>query len=143
MIVAPFDNLASTIQSLIDGGSISVGAEIEVGSYVGTGVTTHSATNPAKLTFNKPPKFVRIFYFNNSSESAKNGGFFGTFFPTLGYGSVQRDVTNASYAFAAPYVVTLNGNTMEWYTVDEVPTTNNDFKHLQQGNLTYYYVAIC
>ena len=98
---------------------------IQTGSYVGT--DTYGKDNPCTLTFDFTPKYVHIYPYVQ--------------FITIGYGvfyySPQKMFCgeNGDYTNPKNLSVSVNGNTMSWYSGDYNSQLNN-------SSGTYYYVAI-
>lgn len=106
-------------------------AQIETGSYVGTG--TYGPSNPNTLTFSFVPKLVFIAADSKGSNYAMDAWMFAN--PNQKYTSVYG-------SFFEPTSVTWSGNSMSWYyngSSGEFEVANN------QCNLsgkTYYYFVI-
>lgn len=102
-------------------------AQIEVGSYKGTG--TSGKTNPNTLTFGFVPEV--IFINPNSSYSGTNQ-FHGILYPKLGMFGLSQ--TNSA-AIIKQSTISLNENNVSWYASAAANQCN-------YSGVTYYYVAI-
>lgn len=99
---------------------------IQTGSYVGTG--TYGADNPCTLTFDFTPKYVHIYPHLQFTTIC-----YGVF-----YYSPQKMFcgdNSSNYMQAIDLSVSVNGNTISWYSDGYNSQLNN-------SSGTYYYVAI-
>lgn len=109
------------------GSKLTVGGQIESGSYVGTG--TYEQANPNTLTFSFVPYMVVIL--TNSA---------GTFYPgvvfvkgqTLSDGIGYNEHMSNNYALSVSWV----GKTVSWYS------NSTPGKQLNSEGTSYYYFAI-
>lgn len=90
----------STLTLSLDGGA---GAQVETGSYVGTG--TYGASNPTSYTFQFPVKAVFIY---GVGVNFKLGGWLIVSSNTGFYHNFNSNAAN-------PLVVSHTGNTVSWY----------------------------
>ena len=104
-------------------------SEIETGSYVGTG--TYGQENPNTLTFEFVPKFV-IFWQGSIGSSVVNVNSTNPFYWIYnGDKMFPTSSTNNYNCF-----VTLNGNTLTWYS------PRNEYAQYNDETKEYHYVAI-
>ena len=109
--------------------------KIEEGYYIGTGTTGES--NPCSLTFNFIPKVVFIFPVNYTNS--KNGLLFMNGIARFdGFGTFYH---SSGSQFSEHCVVSWNGNTVSWYSVEH---TNSELAAIQHNvtNKKYLYLAI-
>jgi hypothetical protein len=120
------------------------GAQIETGSYTGTG--TYGSSNPNSLTFGFEPKMVIISTSSNGEINSNHGATFGIWAKTGSNPSLMLvfDASNykgnktgsaSSWSWNA---ATLNGNTLSWYYTDSQRQLNNNGQYY----MPYHYLAI-
>lgn len=125
------------------GNALTVGAQIQTGSYVGTG--TYGASNPCSLTFDfEPVLFVLL------GATASTGRLFDA---SGGYGFTQQanvvlcsQLTTGYVQYMGPSSYTdtassygkmsSDGLTMFWYS------TNSSYSQYNDSNRTYHWLAI-
>lgn len=113
------------------GTKLTVGAQIETGSYVGTG--TYGQGNPNTLTFGFAPKFVWIW--PKSSAYGSTVVFAGRFFVTFGRWGYYSDSTDVFISFDT---MSMSGNTLTWWH----PDATKPSYQLNVRDMDYYYLAI-
>lgn len=116
-----------TILTDVLGTKLTVGGQIKIGSYVGTG--TYGQANPNTLTFSFVPYMVVILC-NNAATYYP-----GTVFikgQTLSDGIGHNEYTNGAYALSVSWV----DKTVSWYS------TSTPGKQLNFEGDSYYYFAI-
>lgn len=120
------------------------GAQIETGTYKGTG--TYGSSNPNSLTFGFEPKMVIISTSSNGEINSNHGATFGIWAKTGSNPSLMLvfDASNyqgnktgsaSSWSWNA---ATLNGNTLSWYYTDSQRQLNNNGQYY----MPYHYIAI-
>ena len=134
------DDVFAAVKALIDSANAyaDTKAKIATGSYVGTG--TYGASNPCSLTFDFAPKavFVTGFY---DYPTRKDYRTFGMLFSSgmgMCFGKFAYD--NSSLGDFYPNFVTVEGNTMYWYT--DVAGDVAAVAQANAGNGTYFYTVI-
>ena len=116
------------------GTKLTVGVQIETGSYVGTG--TYGQANPNTLTFGFAPKVVCVFG-PTAGSGLSNPLTNCAMILTGDAGFRSYDASNTIGAFVVHQIA---GNTISWYT-----TQTYDSGPGAQGNIannTYNYFAI-
>lgn len=113
------------------GTKLTVGVQIETGSYVGTGA--YGQANPNTLTFGFVPKFVWIW--PKSSAYGSTVVFAGRFFVTFGRWGYYSDSTDVFISFDT---MSMSGNTLTWWKLD---STKPSYQ-LNVSGMDYYYLAI-
>lgn len=122
-------------------------ANIEVGSYIGTG--TCGEKNPNSLTFSFEPKFVHIIgvrttgVVDGGNEVQFVGGSEVAYYATY-YRALSADV------YYVPQWKKINvawdGNTIRWYNGENIyndtPITNVTDAQMNTSGVTYRYIAI-
>lgn len=103
-------------------------AQIETGSYVGTG--TKGESNPNTLTFGFEPKMVLIV---SDTGSVNRNALIAPYLWNAHYMWTGSDISSGYYA---RNTVTINGNSMSWWT------STNDTGQLNASGKTYYWTAI-
>lgn len=122
-------------------------ANIEVGSYVGTG--TYGENSPNSLTFSFEPKFVHIIGVRTSGTSSSNEIQFVSGSEVAYYARYYRAVSADVYNVPEWKVINVSwdGNTIRWYNgqpdwyPDTIISTITDAQMNTEG-VTYRYVAI-
>lgn len=112
----------STLTLSLDGGA---GAQIESGSYMGTG--TYGASNPNSYTFQFPPKLVFIYAFTGYTSQG-----------WLLVDSSTGYYSNGSSSFSEVQV-SASGNTVFWWSNGAGPVSNLQYN---ASGTTYYIVGI-
>lgn len=101
-------------------GQLGNKAQVEVGSYVGTG--TYGKSNPNTLTFGFEPKIIIIGMYRG-----------GTYINFYFWGAVKM---NGANNYAAENVVSTSDYTISWYHPSDVSG------QLNKSGITYNYIAI-
>lgn len=116
------------------GASVTVGAQIEAGSYVGTG--TYGKDNPNTLTFGFEPKVVFVGQ-TAGNESYASGCimFVGARYAACFKGTSSQENGSASQGLWRVYFLDTS-QTFSWYN------SNSATSQLNNSNYTYSYVAI-
>lgn len=110
------------------------GAQIETGSYVGTG--TAGASNPTSLTFNLNVDFLVIM---SADESSMNGTSNFLNFAIMVREISQLGTTQSNdNVFPNPIAITWENNSVSWYHTYKRPYAIAQYN---QSGKTYYYVA--
>ena len=104
-------------------------AQIETGSYTGTG--TYGSSNPNSLTFGFVPKIWGIIG-RSVDNSLDVNTFFVPYGSTNAYGQYQSGGT-ATTALTISY----SGSSVSWYT-----SGFSEVEQFNASNSVYYYVAI-
>lgn len=122
-----------TVGSITDvqGNPITIGAQIETGSYMGTG--TYGADNPNSLTFGFEPKVLKLSIRDDSTTSYKKIIFSPFIFPSTisnanSFSSSSGNVTGITISW--------EGNTVKWYSTDSVSQGNGP-----TGTVDYYAIG--
>ena len=113
------------------GTKLTVGVQIETGSYVGTG--TYGQANPNTLTFGFVPKFVWIW--PKSSSRGSTVVFAGRFYVTFGRWGYYDESTDVLINLDT---MSMSGNTLTWWNPDSTKPTYQ----LNVSDMDYYYLAI-
>lgn len=113
------------------GTKLTVGVQIETGSYVGTG--TYGQANPNTLTFGFVPKFVWIW--PKSSFRGSTAVFAGRFYVTFGRWGYYYESTDTFINFDT---MSMSGNTLTWWH----PDATKPSYQLNMSDMDYYYLAI-
>lgn len=113
------------------GTKLTVGVQIETGSYVGTG--TYGQANPNTLTFGFVPKFVWIW--PKSSFRGSTVVFAGRFYVTFGRWGYYAESTDVLINLDT---MSMSGNTLTWWNPDSTKPTYQ----LNVSDMDYYYLAI-
>lgn len=113
------DSLIAALQTAVGGK-----AQIEVGTYVGTG--TYGASNPNSITFSSTPKLVLLSAYPNANNNPNPVMFTEAGSYTLyGYGGNGQ----------ATLTVSQWGSTIKWYSIDAN-------WQLNQKNFTVRYIGV-
>ena len=113
------------------GTKLTVGVQIETGSYVGTG--TYGQANPNTLTFGFVPKFVWIW--PKSSFRGSTAVFAGRFYVTFGRWGYYYESTDTFINFDT---MSMSGNTLTWWH----PDATKPSYQLNMSDMDYYDLAI-
>lgn len=110
-------------------GQLGEKVRIATGSYTGAG--TYGSSNPNSLTFDFVPKVIFIV-----GVTAVTGSSIAVIIPVESGSYSYSFEGNSGSRYACPIFVSLNENTVYWYSLD------NEIRQMNRLNVTYRYTAI-
>lgn len=129
-----YDEAGSTTD--VKGNPITIGTQIAIGSYVGTG--TYGASNPNTITFPFIPKIWSVFCRERLVGNSYNYYFFNDAGNIWIWGKNSTQFCAASSN--SDWTITFNGGTVSWY-INDTGSTAAGYQ-FNDSNYTYYVFAI-